>query len=137
MLFRNIKGETKSLLTFHPLYFKITDGGILMQLTDKEQLAKSKVCLPLDGLKTMQELRERVEELSPVVGLFKIGKGSYTRFGPAAVEAVHHFGANVFLDLKYHDIPATVKDAADAAAQLGVYMFDVHASGGREMLQAA
>ena len=108
-----------------------------MQLTQKESLARTKLCLPLDGLETLQELKTRVEELSPVVGLFKVGKESYTRFGPAAVEAVQTYGANVFLDLKFHDIPNTVKSAAEAATQLGVYMFNVHASGGIEMMKAA
>lgn len=108
-----------------------------MQLNEKEKLARSKVCLPLDGLTTMDELRNMVEELSPVVGLFKIGKESYTRFGPQAVEAVHSRGADVFLDLKYHDIPNTVKGAARAAAEMQVYMFDVHASGGIKMMEAA
>ena len=108
-----------------------------MELTEKEQLAREKVCLPLDGLNTIEEIKERVEELSPVVGLFKIGKESFTRFGPEAVKVVHEAGANVFLDLKYHDIPNTVKGAANAATQLGVYMFNVHASGGLEMMKAA
>lgn len=108
-----------------------------MELTEKEQLAREKVCLPLDGLNTIEEIKERVEELSPVVGLFKIGKESFTRFGPEAVKVVHEAGANVFLDLKYHDIPNTVQGAADAATQLGVYMFNVHASGGKEMMVAA
>ncbi|HJO96208.1 MAG TPA: orotidine-5'-phosphate decarboxylase [Victivallales bacterium] len=108
-----------------------------MQLTNKEKLARSKVCLPLDGLNTIEEVKERVEELSPVVGLFKIGKESYTRFGPEVIKLIHNFGSEVFLDLKYHDIPNTVKGAANAAAQLGVYMFNVHASGGSEMLKAA
>lgn len=108
-----------------------------MNLTKKEQQARKMVCLPLDGLATMDDVIARVEELSPVVGLFKIGKETYTRFGPKAVETVQDFGANVFLDLKYHDIPNTVKGAADAATQLGVYMFNVHASGGLEMMEAA
>ncbi|MDP4039829.1 MAG: orotidine-5'-phosphate decarboxylase [Candidatus Pacearchaeota archaeon] len=108
-----------------------------MRLTEKEQQARKMVCLPLDGLATMEDVRARVEELSPVVGLFKIGKETYTRFGPEAVKVVQGYGANVFLDLKYHDIPNTVKGAADAASQLGVYMFNVHASGGLEMMQAA
>ncbi len=95
------------------------------------------VCLSLDGLVTMDDVMARVEELSPVVGLFKIGKEAYTRFGPEIVKTVQDYGANVFLDLKYHDIPNTVKGAADAASQLGVYMFNVHASGGLEMMQAA
>jgi orotidine-5'-phosphate decarboxylase len=108
-----------------------------MQLKVKEKLARAKVCLPLDGLKTMDELNSMVRELSPVVGLFKIGKESYTRFGPQAVDAVHDAGANVFLDLKYHDIPNTVKGAARAAAEMRVYMFNVHASGGIKMMEAA
>lgn len=108
-----------------------------MQLTEKEQEARKRVCLPLDGLESMDRLKARIEELSPVVGLFKIGKESYTRFGPAAVRAVQEYGANVFLDLKYHDIPNTVKGAAKAATELGVYMFNVHASGGLEMMKAA
>ena len=71
-----------------------------MELNDKEKIARTKVCLPLDGLNTLEELKARVEELSPVVGLFKIGKESFTRFGPEAVKVVHDAGANVFLDLK-------------------------------------
>ena len=108
-----------------------------MELTDKEQQARKMVCLPLDGLDSMGAVMNRVRELSPVVGLFKIGKETYTRFGPAAVRAVQEHGADVFLDLKYHDIPNTVKGAANAAAGLGVYMFNVHASGGVEMMRAA
>lgn len=108
-----------------------------MELTQKEQQARKMVCLPLDGLATMDDVRARVEELSPVVGLFKIGKETYTRFGPEAVKVVQGYGAYVFLDLKYHDIPNTVRGASDAASKLEVYMFNVHASGGLEMMQAA
>ncbi len=111
--------------------------GIIMYLTKKQLLARTKVWLDLKGLTTMKKVKLRVEELNPVVGLFKIGKESYTRFGPAVVEMVHNYGANVFLDLKYHDVTDTVKGAADAASKLGVYMFDVHASGGEDMLKAA
>jgi len=111
--------------------------GREMILTEKEQQAKKMVCHPLDGLATMDEARARVEELSPVVGLFKVGKESYTRFGPAIVKMVQDYGANVFLDLKYHDIPNTVREAAIAATELGVYMFNVHASGAGPMLLAA
>ncbi len=108
-----------------------------MELTEKEQQARRMVCLPLDGLSTMDDLRKRVEELNPVVGLFKIGKETYTRFGPKSVRIVQGYDANVFLDLKYHDIPNTVKGAADVASRLGVYMFNVHASGGVDMMRAA
>ncbi|MBU0907641.1 MAG: orotidine-5'-phosphate decarboxylase [Nanoarchaeota archaeon] len=106
-------------------------------LTEKEMRAKKMVCLPLDGLDSLHDLSARVEELSPVVGLFKIGKETFTRFGPEAVRVVHGYGADVFLDLKYHDIPNTVMGAADAAAMLGVRIFNVHASGGLEMMRAA
>jgi len=110
---------------------------IKIELTEKEKMAREMVCLPLDGLETIEDVKVRVEELSPVVGLFKIGKESFTRFGPEVVKLVQDNGANVFLDLKYHDIPNTVKGAADAASKLGVYMFNIHASGGLEMMQAA
>ncbi|MCK4649946.1 orotidine 5'-phosphate decarboxylase [Candidatus Pacearchaeota archaeon] len=108
-----------------------------MKLTAKQQQARKMVCMPLDGLSTMNAAENRVKELSPVVGLFKVGKETYTRFGPDAIKMVQEYGADVFLDLKYHDIPNTVRGAANAAAQLGVYMFNVHASGGQEMMQAA
>lgn len=108
-----------------------------MELTLQEKIARNKVCLPLDKLYTMDDAQARVQELSPVVGLNKVGKGSYTRFGPSMVEMVQNEGANVFLDLKFYDIPNTVEDAAQAAAELGVYMFNVHASGGIDMMKAA
>ena len=108
-----------------------------MQLTPKELLLKKKICLPLDGLATLKEIKARVEELSPVVGLFKIGKETFTRFGPKAVELIKKYEAEVFLDLKYHDIPNTVCGAAKAATRLGVSIFNVHASGGLSMMQAA
>jgi orotidine-5'-phosphate decarboxylase len=108
-----------------------------VELSEKEQEARKRVCLPLDGLNTLEEVEKRVVELSSYVGLFKIGKESYTRFGPEVVKLVHSLGSDVFLDLKYHDIPNTVKGAAKAAAELGVYMFNVHACGGLEMMKAA
>jgi len=108
-----------------------------LHLTSKELLLKKKICLPLDGLDTLEEIRARVEELSPVVGLFKIGKETFTRFGPKVVKLIKDYEAEVFLDLKYHDIPNTVRGAAQAATQLGVSIFNVHASGGLSMMKAA
>ena len=67
----------------------------------------------------------------------KIGKEMFTRAGPAFVEKVTAQGFQVFLDLKYHDIPNTVAAACAAAADLGVWMLNVHASGGRKMMTAA
>jgi len=108
-----------------------------MELTEKQIEARAKLCLPLDGLDSLEDIDYMVEALSPYVGLFKIGKETFTRFGPKVVKLVQDFGSDVFLDLKYHDIPNTVKGAAKAAAELGVYMFNVHASGGLEMMKAA
>ena len=108
-----------------------------MQLTAQEQRARQKVCLALDNFYDFGEIKQCLTELSPFVGLFKIGKELFTRFGPDVVKLVHNSGAEVFLDLKYHDIPNTVKGAAYAATQLGVYLFNVHASGGLKMMQAA
>jgi orotidine-5'-phosphate decarboxylase len=85
----------------------------------------------------MESVRSRVEELSPLVGRFKVGKETFTRFGPRVVELVRDHGSGVFLDLKYHDIPNTVRGAARAATEMGVAMFNVHASGGLAMMQAA
>lgn len=108
-----------------------------MELSKKQQVARSKVCLPLDGLYSFEEVKTRIEELHPMVGMFKIGKELFTRFGPDVVGLVQQYNAEVFLDLKFHDIPNTVKGAAYAATQLGVYMFNIHASGGTAMMQAA
>ncbi|MBU1111207.1 MAG: orotidine 5'-phosphate decarboxylase / HUMPS family protein [archaeon] len=107
------------------------------ELTAKEQEARKMVCLPLDGLATFDDAETRVKELGPVVGLFKVGKESYTRFGPDIVKMVQDHGANVFLDLKYHDIPNTVKGASGAATEKLSWVFNVHASGGRAMMEAA
>jgi orotidine-5'-phosphate decarboxylase len=78
-----------------------------------------------------------VEVLEPAGCRLKIGKELFTRAGPAFVERVAARGFDVFLDLKYHDIPNTVAAACAAAADLGVWMVNLHASGGRRMMEAA
>jgi orotidine-5'-phosphate decarboxylase len=108
-----------------------------MELSPREQAARKKVCLPLDGLTSLAQVESLVEELAPFVGMFKVGKESFTRFGPDIVARVRASGAGVFLDLKYHDIPTTVRGAARAATELGVEIFNVHASGGSAMMSAA
>jgi orotidine-5'-phosphate decarboxylase len=78
-----------------------------------------------------------VEQLSPVVGAFKIGSELFTSAGPDVVFLIRTTGGSVFLDLKFHDIPNTVAKAVSAAVQLDVQMLTVHTSGGLAMLQAA
>ena len=78
-----------------------------------------------------------VEQLHGVAGMFKIGSQLFTLAGPQIVRDVISTGAKVFLDLKFHDIPHQVDGSARSAAQLGVSMFTVHASGGMEMMQRA
>ena len=82
------------------------------------------------------DARSWVERLSGKVGVFKIGKQLFTRCGPDVVRMVNERGGDVFLDLKYHDIPNTVASAGLEALKLGVRMFNVHALGGREMMEA-
>lgn len=78
-----------------------------------------------------------VRRLDPALCRLKVGKELFTRSGPACVEQWQRDGFDVFLDLKYHDIPNTVAAACAAAADLGVWMINVHALGGRRMLEAA
>ncbi len=111
--------------------------SIYRELTETEKQAREFICLPLDGLDTIEEFESLVKELSPYIGMFKVGMASYTSFGPEAIKIVHKYGSEVFLDLKYKDIPNTAKDSAKAAAKLGVYMFNVHASGGKKMMANA
>jgi orotidine-5'-phosphate decarboxylase len=75
--------------------------------------------------------------IDPAQCRVKIGKEVFTRAGPAFVEQVAAEGFEIFLDLKYHDIPNTVAAACAAAADMGVWMMNVHASGGRKMMTAA
>jgi len=78
-----------------------------------------------------------VSVLADSVSTYKVGLQLYTAEGPGIVRAVAATGANVFLDLKLHDIPNTVAKAVAAAGELGVQMLTVHLSGGRAMLEAA
>ena len=77
------------------------------------------------------------DQLDPAKVRVKVGKEIFTRSGPAVVEALHGKGFEVFLDLKFHDIPNTVAGAVAAAADMGVWMVNVHAGGGQRMMEAA
>lgn len=77
------------------------------------------------------------DRLDPARCRLKVGKELFTRSGPDVVEALHGRGFEVFLDLKFHDIPNTVAGAVQAAAEQGVWMVNVHAGGGRRMMEAA
>jgi orotidine-5'-phosphate decarboxylase len=81
--------------------------------------------------------RSMVDQLAGHVGMFKIGSQIFTAAGPDFVREVIARGEKVFLDLKFHDIPNTVAGAVSSAGQLGVSLVDVHALGGKEMLEAA
>lgn len=76
-----------------------------------------------------------VDSLDPALCRIKIGKEVFTHFGSSIVHAVQQRGFEVFLDLKFHDIPNTTSQAVLAAADMGVWMVNVHASGGRQMMQ--
>lgn len=78
-----------------------------------------------------------VHNLDPSLCRVKVGKELFTQAGPDLVRALHELGFEVFLDLKFHDIPATTAKAVKAAADLGVWMVNVHISGGAAMLKAA
>ncbi|MDA8131559.1 MAG: orotidine 5'-phosphate decarboxylase, partial [Elusimicrobia bacterium] len=89
--------------------------------------------LDTDTLKSAETLLRKLEGR---VKFFKIGSVLFTAEGPAAVDLVHKHGGRVFLDLKFHDIPNTVKGAVRNAAAMGVYSVSLHLSGGAEMVKA-
>ena len=95
-----------------------------------------KIIVALDYADSASALR-LAEQLNPAICRVKVGKELFTATGPAIVETLIKKGFGVFLDLKFHDIPTTVAKACEAASRLGVWMLNVHASGGRAMMEAA
>lgn len=96
----------------------------------------SRIIVALDHAAEAPAL-ELVERLDPSRCRLKVGKALFTRLGPSFVEALHKRGFEVFLDLKFHDIPNTVAEACAAAAEIGVWMVNVHVSGGARMIRSA
>lgn len=86
---------------------------------------------------TSAEALQLVDDLGELCRVYKVGSELFASEGPDIVRALRSRGAQVFLDLKFHDIPNTVRGAARAAARLGARLLTVHASGGRAMLQAS
>lgn len=97
---------------------------------------ESRVIVALD-FPSGEQAVEFVDRLQPNSCRLKVGKELFTREGPALVRRFVDQGHDVFLDLKFHDIPNTVARACEAAAAMGVWMVNVHASGGRKMMAAA
>ena len=96
--------------------------------------ASDKLILALDFHEHEYAL-DIVDIFSDYINIYKVGLELFTSVGPRIVEDIHKKGKKVFLDLKFHDIPNTVSKAAIAATRLGVYMFNVHASGGLDMMK--
>jgi orotidine-5'-phosphate decarboxylase len=98
--------------------------------------AKNKIIFALD-VNGLSEIDRYAELLAGKVGMFKVGKELFTATGPEAVRTVQRHGGQVFLDLKYHDIPNTVAKAMVEAARMGVQLANLHALGGEEMMATA
>ena len=104
-------------------------------MMEQEQIDnKAKLILALDVSEYDYAL-ELVERFRDVIEIFKVGLELYTVAGPSIIKEIHKRDRKVFLDLKFHDIPTTVSKAGIAAARLGVFMFNVHASGGLDMMR--
>lgn len=92
------------------------------------------VALDVDTIKKAEQL---IQNLSPSVKLFKIGSMLFTRYGPETLRMAERYGCEVFLDLKFHDIPNTVEDAVESGTVPPIFMLTIHTVGGLEMLKSA
>jgi orotidine-5'-phosphate decarboxylase len=106
------------------------------QAVQSSTAARDKIIVPLD-VSTAQGARELIKAIGGSVGFFKIGNQLFTSAGPDIVNEVRASGFKVFLDLKFHDIPNTVRHAVESASVLNVDMLTIHLSGGRAMCEAA
>lgn len=92
------------------------------------------VALDVNGI---EEVRSLVSRIGNNVKTFKVGMRLFTKCGPSLIQELKGKGYNIFLDLKYHDIPNTVETACGEAAKMGIDMLTIHSCGGREMCKAA
>jgi orotidine-5'-phosphate decarboxylase len=98
--------------------------------------ARTQVIIALDS-DDLEQARRMVSVTRDQVGIYKIGSILFTRFGPQALEVAREAGRAIFLDLKFHDIPNTVKGAVKASCACGASMLTVHTTGGVDMMVAA
>jgi orotidine-5'-phosphate decarboxylase len=102
----------------------------------KREEARKRLCVALD-VDSLSEAQELVTRLKNCVGMFKVGSQLFTQEGPRVIDAIRNAGGKVFLDLKFHDIPNTVASTARMAVRIGAFMFNMHTSGGSEMMRLA
>ena len=102
--------------------------------TVKSSQVKDKIIVALD-VENAKEAREIIKEIGGAVGAFKIGLQLFTSAGASFVREAVEAGNKIFLDVKFHDIPNTVAKASVEAARLGIWMFNIHALGGSEMMR--
>jgi orotidine-5'-phosphate decarboxylase len=100
------------------------------------RLNKPQIILALD-VDTIEKAKDCVDKLYPKIKIFKVGSQLFTAYGPKIIEMLHKKNADVFLDLKYFDIPNTITQAVAAAVRLKVKMLTLHISGGQAMIEAA
>lgn len=108
----------------------------LFMLSTESTVRNSPILVALDYADRNQALRF-IDQIDPDTCRLKVGKEMFTLFGPDFIRQIQQRGFDVFLDLKFHDIPNTVAHAVAAAAELGVWMVNVHACGGARMMTAA
>lgn len=114
----------------------MTDPQMTESKMTDSKVTDPKVIVALD-YSNADEALNLARKLDPAQCRVKVGKELFTRTGPALVEQLQQMNFELFLDLKYHDIPNTTAQACRAAAELGVWMVNVHALGGRRMMEAA
>ena len=95
-----------------------------------------KIIVALD-CENIRQVREISSKLDPKLCRLKVGSTLYTHYGPALVEELQQQGFEIFLDLKFYDIPKQVAGSVRSAAELGVWMVDLHVQGGQQMMEAA